>query len=233
MTRAEPLSDRDLLDVVDAAAQRAPGELALAFVGDPDCSVAELDAAVLALHERRFGRRLEAVAACGACGEALEFALDLAALRPAGSGERGLAVAGYEIEFRLPSAADLAAAGREPDAAAARALLVERCVVGARRDGAPIPAAALPAAAVAALADRMAQADPLGGSRIALECAACGERAEPTVDVVWFVGRELAAEAARIADEVHALASAYGWTEDEILRMPRPRRNRYLELVAA
>ncbi|HEY6886226.1 MAG TPA: hypothetical protein VI300_00565 [Solirubrobacter sp.] len=235
MTLAEPLSDRDLLELLDAASQRAPGELALAFVADPGCSVAEVDVAMLDLHERRFGRKLEAVTTCDACDEALEFALDLAALRPGSraGADRRLVAAGCEIEFRLPSAVDLAAAGREPDVTTARALLLDRCVVAAWRDGKPIPAAALPPAAISALADRLAEQDPLGGSRVVIACAACGARGEPTVDLVWFVGRELEAEGDRIAGEVHTLASAYGWTEDEILRLSCARRNRYLELVAA
>jgi hypothetical protein len=227
------LSDRDLLDVADAAASRAPTELARTVLGDPDCDLAELDTRLLELHSSRFGSRLEAVASCSACGELLELTLEVEALRPRLLGDRRVAAAGLELEFRLPTTDDLAAIASEPEAAEARAALVERCVVAARRGEEPIAARELPDEAVAALAERMAEADPLGGSRVALECPACGERSEPAVDVAWFVGRELAAEAARIAGEVHALASAYGWTEAVILGLPRARRDRYLELVGA
>ena len=232
MTPVAPLSDRDLLDVADAAV-RPPDELARSVLGDADCELVELDARLLELHASRFGSRLEAVASCSACGELLELALDVATLRPRPLGGRRVCAAGCEVDFRQPTAVDLAAVAREPDAAEARAVLVERCVVAARRDGKPVAARELPEDAVAALAERLAEADPLGGSRVALECPACGERSEPAVDLAWFVGRELAAEAARIAGEVHALASAYGWTEDAILDLPRARRKRYLELVCA
>jgi hypothetical protein len=233
MTSFTSLSDRDLLDVADASAERGPAELARTVLGDADCDVAELDGRLLELHASRFGRRLEAVTSCSACGELLELALDVEALQPRRLGNRRVGAVGFEIEFRLPTADDLAAITRESDAAGARAALVERCVVAAWRGGEPIGARALPDEAVAALADGMAEADPLGGSRIALECPACGERSEPAFDVAWFVGGALSTEAARIAGEVHALASAYGWTEDTILGLPRARRHRYLELVGA
>jgi hypothetical protein len=233
MTPIGSLSDGDLLDVADAAAGRAPAELASSVLGDADCDVAELDARLLELHASRFGRRLEAIASCSACGEQLELALDVDALGPRRLSDRRVSAAGFEIDFRVPTAVDLTAVSSEPGAAEARAALVERCVVAAKRGGSSIAARELPEAAIVALAERMAEADPLGGSRVALECPACGEHSEPAVDVAWFVGRELATEAARIAGEVHALASAYGWTEEAILSLPRARRNRYLELVGA
>lgn len=233
MTPAASLSDRDLLELTDAVVERTPIELATRIVGDGCSDVAELDARLLELHACRFGRRLEAVASCAACDELLELAFDVDELAPRPPVELRLGAAGLEIEFRLPSAADLAAIARERDPAQARLALVERCVVAAHRDGDPIAARELTEDAVVALAERMAEADPLGGSRIALECPVCGERSEPTVDVAWLVCRELTTEGARIAGEVHALASAYGWSEEEILALPRARRSRYLELVGA
>jgi hypothetical protein len=50
------------------------------------------------------------------------------------------------------------------------------------------------------------------------------------VDLVW---REFAALARRLEDEVHVLASAYGWTESEILALPDSRRRRYVDRITS
>lgn len=223
------IDDRALMDSADAAAGRAPVAAALALAGVADCDVAELDARLLELHVARFGARLEAVARCPACDEELELALDAAALveRARGrGGEQSVDAGGARIRFRTPRATDLEALAGEPNAAAARAALAARCVVEVD------PPGDLTEAQIAAMAERMAERDPLGGSRVAVDCPACGARGELTLDVGWIVGRELAAEAARLADDVHALASAYGWSETEILALPPTRRARYLERVA-
>jgi hypothetical protein len=34
-----------------------------------------------------------------------------------------------------------------------------------------------------------------------------------------------------LANNVHGIASRYGWTEAEILRLPTTRRNKYIELI--
>ncbi len=44
--------------------------------------------------------------------------------------------------------------------------------------------------------------------------------------------REIHAWAKRQLDEVHTLASAYGWSEADILAMSASRRRRYVSLVA-
>ena len=44
---------------------------------------------------------------------------------------------------------------------------------------------------------------------------------------------ELEAVARRLAMEVHTLASAYGWSESEILSLSDARRRLYLEMVSA
>jgi hypothetical protein len=41
------------------------------------------------------------------------------------------------------------------------------------------------------------------------------------------------ARARRLLIEVHSLASAYGWSETDILSMSEPRRALYLEMVQA
>lgn len=223
------IDDQALLDSADAAAGRPPLQAALAFTRAADCEMAELDARLLELHTERFGARLEAVASCPACEEELELVLDAAALGTRGRAARAemdVEIGGSRVALRMPTAGDLAAVAAEADPRRARAALAERCLVGT----APGP---LSDDDVAAISVRMAERDPLGGSRVAVDCPACGDRSELTLDLGWIVGRELAAEAARITDDVHAIASAYGWSEHDILALPPARRERYLERIVA
>jgi hypothetical protein len=232
LPEASPLDDRGLLDALDAAAGSTPLDAGLLLVGTDGGPMAELDRRLLALRAARLGPLVHAVAECPACGAELELTLDARELAPTEDGdELSLRCDGWELAFRMPSAADVAAVASLPDVAAARGALIERCVLGASLGGEAVTPAELPEPVVTAMAERMAARDPLGGSRIALECPECGEMAEQTVDVPWLVRRELAAEAARLTEDVHLLASAYGWSEAEILSLTPARRARYLARV--
>src|SRR5437660_1052830 len=104
---------------------------------------------LLALRERLFGPRLEAYAECPQCGEELELALDANAFPPpaddAPPAQLELEADGYTIRFRLLDSGDLQAAAECADVSDARALLVERCVLEARRgDGDAVAAGELP-----------------------------------------------------------------------------------------
>ena len=52
------------------------------------------------------------------------------------------------------------------------------------------------------------------------------------LDVAAFFWTELNAWAVRLLREIHALASAYGWREADILALSPKRRDLYLELIS-
>ncbi len=81
----------------------------------------------------------------------------------------------------------------------------------------------------------MAQADPLAETRLALECPSCAHAWEESFDIAGFLWEEIEARARRIVFDVHALASAYGWTEAQILALSAVSRRRalYLEMARA
>ena len=77
----------------------------------------------------------------------------------------------------------------------------------------------------------MADADPQADVRLALDCPACGHKFLAAFDVVAYFWSEINAWAYRLLGEVHTLASAYGWREDDILALSPWRRHVYLEMV--
>jgi hypothetical protein len=66
---------------------------------------------------------------------------------------------------------------------------------------------------------------------IDLSCPACGHGWQVIFDIESFLWAKVSALAKRLLHEVHGLASAYGWTERDILALPAVRRQFYLEMI--
>lgn len=129
--------------------------------------------------------------------------------------------------FRLPTSRDLAQAVQQKDPETAAICLLERC----RTDAGG--AFCWSGEDLEQVGEKMALADPLAEVRIALECPACGNPSDETIEIVNFVWSEIEARAKRLVREVHAIASAYGWTETEVLSLSPARRALYFEMVQA
>lgn len=193
---------------------------------DPDAladqPIGQRNRALLALRAATFGRQLPAWLDCPACGERLELSLDTAsleALAPPADGP--VEVAG--LRFRLPTSRDLAAIAGDTPASGSALRLLEHCLI--TEPGAPTPALApLIDQASAALE----QADPWADLLFASTCGACGHSWDVRLDIAAFLWEELDARAQGLLDDVHRLASAYGWPEADILALSEPRRAAYL-----
>ena len=103
------------------------------------------------------------------------------------------------------------------------------CVEEASRDGIAIDTGAVPEATLRALADRLDASDDPADIVIAMSCPACSGTWEAPFDIASYFYAELTALARRLLEEVHVLASAYGWSERNILAMSPARRQFYLE----
>jgi hypothetical protein len=185
------------------------------------------DAELLALREETFGSRVESVVDCAACGEALELSFDTAQLERGSeppSESHVLVVGGTEVRFRLATTADLRAVSAFDDVDAARETLLQRCVLEP-------PATELNEAGQQSVVARMAELDPLATVELEFLCPACGAVGPAAFDIASFLWAELDAAARRSLEDVHALASAYGWSEEEVLALSPARRSVYLELV--
>lgn len=75
---------------------------------------------------------------------------------------------------------------------------------------------------------------PAGPVRhLQVSCPSCGALMEATLDPLVVLARELLAGGDRLLLETHCLAYHYGWSEAEILGLPRSRRWGYLGLLRA
>jgi hypothetical protein len=198
--------------------------------------VGRRDARLLALRARTLGPRLDSVTRCPTCHERLELELRSDDLWPEPDDSEppprtlSLHHEGYEVLFRLPTSRDLIEAGDGDDA---DVRLLAACVIEATRGDDPVEPDTLPEAVVVRLAETMADADPLADIQLALDCPACGHEWSLPFDPLAFFWSEIDQRVPRILGEVHRLASAYGWTEGDILAMSGWRRGHYLQLVEA
>lgn len=194
------------------------------------------DAWLLRLQEALFGPELDTVAPCPACDELLQTRFTTADLQTATcdtATAASLTCEGYDLDYRLPCHDDLlaiAGVAHDSPAAASRRLL-ERCLLAAHRAGEPTAVDELPVPVLDRLQQSMAEADPGADMRVALVCPACGHRFERRVDIDAYLWDALDDWAQRTLAEVHLLASAYGWSEPQILALSAARRGHYIALV--
>lgn len=224
----------------------SPGErglilLRVAAPAMPEASRAELtvgqrDAALLDLFERLFGGTVAALADCPSCSEPLELDVPVGAVRvpgPATAAEpRILAWAGHEIAFRLPNAGDLSDIGHSGASRTVGSVarwLAQRCTLTA--DLAIDDAAA--EALETAIEGAVMRDDPQAVVTLEFDCPSCARHWSARFDVVEFLWRRLDSFVRELLRDVHLLASAYGWSERDILALPAWRRLHYLELLGA
>jgi hypothetical protein len=86
---------------------------------------------------------------------------------------------------------------------------------------------------IEAVGERMAAADPLAEILLRFDCPSCGASFDESLDLTSFLWAEMEGRAKRMLLEVHTLASAYGWSEAEILSLSPARREVYLEMARA
>jgi hypothetical protein len=211
--------------------------------------VGERDAELLALRRTLFGQVANVRLVCAECAEELEFDFDI---QDALHAAEGAAVAGgpqdnvpdgpvdgtapiqvtdgrWTVKLRPPTPADLlAAAGVPPDQA--RAVVLARCVLDARRGGRRVAAVDLPPGVQERVAQAAAAHDPRADITFDVSCPECGHRTKALLDPGAYLWAELDAWARGLILDVSLLASAYGWSEPEVLALSPFRRRHYLEL---
>ena len=151
------LSAYELLSIWERGHEQSPPDRALALLqaACPDTTADDLagltvgqrDAGLLELREQTFGSRLVSSPECPACGERLELSFRVVDVLASPFEEPGSSARGavehawpfregeFHVEFRLPTARDLAAVAKLDDAPAARRFLLDRCLLAVDRGG--------------------------------------------------------------------------------------------------
>lgn len=244
----QPLLHRSLLLLTAASPESSADAIA-------NLSIGARDARLMQLREWLFGSRLSNTSRCPRCSERVEWENEIGQLRiPASppcpaAADFSLAVDEYNVRFRLPTSADVIeivekiypgedrpgdvrSPGETPTVATSPALeLLQRCIHSAEHAGKPCALAQLPETVYQALSQRIEEIDPQADIRIQLACPQCTHRWAVWFDIASFLWAEIDAWAERTLQVVHTLASAYGWSERDILNLSPVRRQLYLGLV--
>ena len=239
------LTANTLLGAWERTLSQSPTQRALTLLGvvcdemSPEqlaaLAIGQRDARLLSLRESAFGPQMTGLVKCPACSQDLEINFTVTDLRVAPPTNQSrqfvLTNVDLEVEFRLPNSADVAAITRDADHSANKRRLIEHCLSGVRRNGETVTPDRLPAELLAAVSERMAEADPQADAQLSVTCPTCTHPWRASLDIASYLWTEVNAWARRLLGEVHALASAYGWSEADILALSPWRRQAYLELI--
>lgn len=240
------LSDQEVLRVWETGLEQHPVDRALSILATAlpgtdrnqlaVLSVGRRDGHLMDIRETNFGSRVSGVAECPDCRELLEWNLNVGDIRvPRGDvGEGGtnrLVVGGYELLYRLPDSTDLAAVAVDGDPQSGRDVLLRRCVLEARHEDTRVEVHCMPESVASELAAEMEARDPQAETLLDFACPKCGLRWQALFDILTFLWSEICGRAKHLLNEVHSLAHAYGWDEEDILNMSDARRRFYLDKV--
>ncbi|HWJ72309.1 MAG TPA: hypothetical protein VNX29_04005 [Kaistia sp.] len=204
----------------------------LSGAAPPPRRLGERNAALLRLRNAHFHGAWSMTCACPACDVAVEFEVDSAILAESLDGLEGaeggtLSWRGRLLTARPATVDDLRAAGATGNIEAAARMLLGRCVSG------DIDVAALDGAMLEQLGHELEALDPAAIIAFELVCPDCGHAWPAPIDIAETFWSEVRSHAERLFLDVDALARAYGWTEDQVLRLSPTRRAAYLQLAEA
>jgi hypothetical protein len=196
-------------------------------------SIGERDAALLEVRESLFGVDMAGVIDCLRCRMQLELNFKVDEVKVLGI-DRPLQLsfesAGYHLVLRLPNTQDILTV-RAGDMAGSRLLLFERCLISASRHDRATPTDQLPSEVVDTAINYLGNNDAQADVELAISCPTCGYYWRESFDIVSFFWKEIEVWAKRLLREVHIIASAYGWREQDIVALNPARRQLYLEMI--
>ena len=236
------MADLDV-DVAGADRARAVTDVLGACVADDDdtpwparavaeWTLAERLQALLAVRIATISTHTMVSVICPMCDTGMELEIDLSAFLT--STPPPLATVrtsdGREVVVRLPRGVDQA---RWIDGAVDHPADIAASLVTGIDGVSPSPDFRVPTHWIDDIDDALRERDPLTALAASASCPECGTMTAHDIDLEALLLSELAAEQRRHLDDVYRLASAFHWTERDILALPSWRRRRYLAQLDA
>jgi hypothetical protein len=188
--------------------------------------IADRDFLLSRVYSYTYGSRIQSVLKCRKCASPfdLEFSLDdlVSSVRDSANNSDHDAQGFYNFEdhrFRLPDGEDELAVAGMP-LAEAESRILKRCIADTGTVDCAIEVQSL-----------MKSVAPLLYSEMHATCPECGESQVVIFDIQSFLLSRLKNERKRVTAEVHAIASAYHWSHQEILELPRSLRKTYAGMI--
>ncbi|MCP4285977.1 MAG: hypothetical protein GY792_16230 [Gammaproteobacteria bacterium] len=168
-------------------------------------------------------------ALCGGCGEQLQFQIVPGSLpmKPAGEGypEKVLKLSIGQVNLRVPNGGDEEFVSAQ--ASGSGSVLHDLLSRLLSSQGQPVDVSRLNDADLEALDQLLDEMSPQAGLAASIDCPHCHLQQEAAIDPYAWIVRETAS----LDLDIHNLAFHYHWSEQDILQLPRARRERYLQLI--
>jgi hypothetical protein len=226
---AQPMVQKALLLLAASCPEVPREELAKLTIG-------QRDSLLLKLRKWMFGSCLEGYAVCPGCNDRVELSFDIEEIRVKTETEKQkplwVAFDGYKVAYRLPDSNDLMAISGCMDITTGCSSLLSRCLIDVQHNGENLQIAHLPQTFLDAVAKQMADADPQANVDLEMDCPSCGHNWSASFDIVSYLWSEIETCVHRLLQDIHTLASAYGWSESAILSLSAQRRQRYLNMIS-
>ncbi len=227
---SQPLLQRALILLVAACPELQTESLARLSIG-------QRDRRLLQLRQQLFGNQLVNTTICPHCEERIEWVNkvdDLLIIKNEElqmEQEFEMNEQAYSLNFRLPNSIDLAEVIELSDSEKIQQRLLSRCLNKIEYSGRECQVTQLPKSVLEKLSQQIEKLDPQAEIRINLVCPACDHHWDVLFDIANFLWLEINEWAERMLNNIHKLATAYGWTEGEILDLSPVRRQLYLGMV--
>lgn len=200
---------------------------------DATSSVGRRDQALLDVRSRLLGPNFELRIDCPSCSVRLELEITVDEVRRRSgdaSATHVIDVDSCRATFRLPDSIDLAEAVEAPTRSQRWTQLWQACVQ-VERHGQVLDVADVPPTVIEAVESEMRRLDEQAVASESLTCPDCGQTWDAVFDIVPVIWAEFDGLVRRQLADVHQLASAYGWSESELLALGPARRAFYLDRV--
>jgi hypothetical protein len=207
--------------------------------------IADRQVLLLELRQRMFGPQIAGSCLCErpGCGQriSLNFSIDDIPVRPLADRRSTYSCplpsedGARSVRLRLPDGGDqeavCEAVAAGSSGAQALRLLIERCLVH-EGESSELGADQLTPIDLLAIERLLVDTAPMVDLAVCVSCPACQTQVTVELDLQDFFFGELATGAEQLYRDVHHLALHYHWSEQDILALSRPKRERYLGLIA-
>lgn len=243
------IDNQSLLCVWEEAALMQPAQRSLFILssliphsGYHSITVGERNRQLMVLRQHLFGDKLDAISYCPTCKARTEVEFFVSDFLSSFSEENldqppdsphESHHGDFRVRWTLPTARDVAELSSFSNVASARESLLKKCLVEVLRDNAQVDVAHCPTDLVEFISGEIDRLAPLTDTTLRLKCPDCELGWESPFEIGQFLWSEIDTYSRNLLNDVHLLATAYGWDELSILGLSNSRRRYYLELIAA
>ena len=190
-------------------------------------AIADRDYLLSGIYKYTYGSQIDSTLRCQACKQPYDVSFSLDGLvehirsgaLAVQTDDDGFYKLDDNCRFRLPTGEDeLAVWGLT--AAEAGPVMLQRCL--------PQPVSDEKTSEIEQIMEKIA---PILSTDIGVNCPECGNTQNVKFDMQSFLLGKMKNERKRVASEVHRIASAYKWSHQEIMDLPRSLRQTYSNLI--